>query len=195
MPGRLIYVVGPSGAGKDSVIASARKNMFKNKYLHFSPRYVTRPYGSGHDDVAVSFEVFAHYKASGEFALDWTAHGLCYGVSVLIDHQLQLGKTVIVNGSRAHVATALGKYPDITVVSITVPREVAQTRLMARAREDAAAIAARLERVPEMVVPAAQRVTIDNSGPLEHATQALIRVLTGGSVEGTPAIPQRTPTL
>ena len=182
MPGRLIYVVGPSGAGKDSVIAGAREIVNKNKCLYFSPRYVTRPSGDGHDDLAISREAFAHYKASGEFALDWEAHGMFYGVSVVIDQQLKLDKTVVVNGSRAHLAIALSKYPAMTVVLITLPREVAQARLSARAREDAAAIAARLARAPDMEVPATQLVTIDNSGPLEHATQALTRVLIGDSV-------------
>lgn len=192
MAGRLIYVVGPSGAGKDSVIASTRENINNNQYLYFAPRYVTRPSGDGHDDLAISREAFVYYKASGEFALDWEAHGLFYGVSVVIDHQLKLDKTVVVNGSRAHLATALSKYPEMTVVLITLPRAVAQARLTARAREDAAAIAARLARAPDMAVPTAQLVTIDNSGPLELAAQVFTSVLIGDAVQGLAVIPQRT---
>jgi ribose 1,5-bisphosphokinase len=81
-PGRLIYVMGPSGAGKNTVIASVREKVNKNRYLYFAPRYVTRLTGNGdEDDLTLSAGAFTHYKHIGAFALDWQAHGYCYGVS------------------------------------------------------------------------------------------------------------------
>jgi ribose 1,5-bisphosphokinase len=68
--GRLIYVVGPSGAGKDSMIANARENLFKNKYLYFAPRYVTRAGGDGHDDLAITPEAFAHYIQQIDYSVN-----------------------------------------------------------------------------------------------------------------------------
>ena len=179
-PGRLIYVMGPSGAGKNSVIASACDNSNKNKHLYFSPRYITRPtVVDADDDLTISAAAFAHYKRIGGFALDWEAHGFCYGVSTAIDTLLLAGKCVVVNGSRDYLATALRKYPDMTAVLITVAPEVARARLQARGRESTEAIMARVQRTPAIAIPPQQLHTIDNSGPLEHATEALLRVLLG----------------
>lgn len=186
--GRLIYVVGPSGGGKDSVISAAKKNLFKIKYLCFSPRYVTRATGCSLGELSISANAFEHYRQSGYFALHWQAHGLSYGVGAVIDQQLRAGRTVVVNGSRAHLDVALGKYPRMTVVHITVPNVVARQRLLARAREDATAIAARLERVPAMRVPSRQLITIDNSGALEDAVQAFEQALTGNSHQRWPSM-------
>ena len=186
--GRLIYVMGPSGAGKNSVIASARdiagtlEKLNKNNYLYFSPRYVTRPAADtdgASDEFAISAGAFAHYKRIGTFALDREAHGFCYGVSTAIDTLLHAGKCVVVNGSRDYLATALGKYPQMTAVLITVAPEVAHARLLARGREDINAVIARVQRMPDINIARQQLHVIDNSGPLEHATGALLHVLLG----------------
>ncbi len=185
--GRLIYVMGPSGVGKNAIIASAREKLNKNNNLYFTPRYVTRVVRDGDDDFAISRAAFASYCRQGIFALDWQAHDICYGIGMIINNLMCVGKSVVVNGSRAYLATAQARYPSLQAVMITAPATVVRARLQARAREDAAAISARLARAPQIALPAAQIVTIDNSGPLEHATQALIKVLSaaaGGSVHG-----------
>ena len=82
--GRLIYVVGPSGVGKDSVIAAASKIANKNNRLYFSRRYVTRIAVSDNGDLPVSAFAFAHYRQNGFFALDWDAHGFSYGIAATI---------------------------------------------------------------------------------------------------------------
>jgi ribose 1,5-bisphosphokinase len=180
--GRLIYVIGQSGAGKNSIIAAARENLNKNRCLCFAHRYVTRPVISDDDDVAISEAAFAHYRQNGLFALDWQAHGICYGVGIYIDSRLRAGGTVVVNGSRAYLPAALARYPGLTAVLITVPADVAHARLLARGRENAAAVAARLQRAPDLALAPAQLVTIENSGPLEQAARTMIGVLLGGSV-------------
>lgn len=187
-PGRLIYVMGPSGAGKNSVIVSARENSNKNKHLYFSPRYITQPaVEDADDDLTISVAAFAHYKRIGGFALDWEAHGFFYGVSTAIDTLLRAGKCVVVNGSRDYLATALRKYPHMTAVLITVAPEVARTRLHARGRERPEVIMARVQRAPQIAIPPQQLHTIDNSGPLEHATEALQRVLLGNETDAVHA--------
>jgi ribose 1,5-bisphosphokinase len=182
--GRLIYVIGPSGAGKNSIIVAAREKLNKIKYLYFAHRYVTRTLNSDEDDVPISTTAFAHYRQNGLLALDWQAHGIRYGIGVFIDGLLRSGGTVVVNGSRAYLPSALSRYPKLTAVLITVPPQVAHARLLARGREPAAAIAARLERALALAIPTAQLVTIDNSGALEQATQAMISVLRGGGRGG-----------
>ena len=176
--------MGPSGAGKNSLIAAAREKFNKIKYLYFAPRYVTRAANSDDDDIALSANTFAHYRQSGMFALDWQAHGNCYGIGIAIDSQLSAGNTVVVNGSRAYLPAALIRYPGLTAVLISVPPQEAQRRLLARGREHAAAVAARMARAPELAIPPAQLVTIDNSGPLEQAARAMRAVLLGTARDG-----------
>lgn len=183
--GRLIYVIGPSGAGKNSIIAAAREKLNKINNLYFSHRYVTRALNSDDDDVPLSVVAFAHYRRIGLFALDWQAHGICYGIGASIDGLLRGGGTVVVNGSRAYLPMALTRYPQLTAVLIAVPPQVAHARMLVRGREPAAAIAARLERTPALAIPPAQLITIDNSGPLEHAVQAMTAVLRGDGCGGT----------
>jgi ribose 1,5-bisphosphokinase PhnN len=51
--------------------------------------------------------------------------------------------------------------------------------LLARGREPSDAIMARVQRMPAINIARQQLHIIDNSGPLEHATGALLHVLLG----------------
>lgn len=181
--GRLVYLIGPSGSGKDTLIALARKILNKNNDLYFSRRYVTRAHAEG-TDVACTAEEFAGYVKRGIFALNWEAHGLRYGIKTVIDSQLRAGKCVVVNGSRAYLAAALARYPRLIPVLISVPPEVARERLLARKREDAASMAERLSRSPGIAVPPSRLVTVDNNGPPEEAARALVEILVGDGHQG-----------
>lgn len=174
--GCLVYVMGPSGAGKDAVIEGTQKIFNKNNNLYFARRHVTRPEASV-GDIALTPDEFAHYKRNGLFALDWEAHGLQYGVSQIINTHLAAGKTVVVNASRAYLREALVRYPALLAVQISVSREVARQRLLARGRETVEQIDARLARSPAFDVPPSWLINIDNSGPLEDAIEAFARLL------------------
>lgn len=174
--GCLVYVMGTSGAGKDAVIHEMHKKLNENKYLHFSRRYVTRAV-TNPQEISLSVEEFAGYKRNGLFALAWEAHGLSYGVSKIIDSHLYNGKTVVVNGSRAYLREALTGYPALLAVQITAPRDLIRARLIARGRESAEAIEARLSRSPAFDTPPSWLINIDNSGTLEHSVSAFSALL------------------
>lgn len=150
----LIMVVGPSGVGKDSLLNWLRSNAPTQWQLLCAPRYCTRPAGPGEAHIAVSTEEFALIQASGSLALSWAANGLHYGISRDIEHWLAHGCRVLVNGSRGHLATALGQYPQARVLEIGADPEVLARRLQQRGREDYHAIVARLARTPAMALPA-----------------------------------------
>ena len=99
---RLFLVVGPSGAGKDTLLAGA---MAADPRLHWARRVITRPESAGGEPFEGATEAeFAERLAQGEFALHWDAHGLRYGVPFA---ELPQGRDVIVNGSRAAIPQAL----------------------------------------------------------------------------------------
>src|SRR5690606_29165939 len=102
MAGRLIYLMGPSGSGKDTVLAGVSRLM--GKRCHLAPRVVTRPpTATENGSAAVSFDEFARLEASGALAMSWQANGLAYGVRRDINDRLLEGCDVLVNGSRQYL--------------------------------------------------------------------------------------------
>lgn len=181
MKGRLIYVMGPSGAGKDSLLGFARQRV-KHEPILFAHRYITRASGNGEDHVALTMEEFAARSALGLFALEWSSHGLHYGIGIEVDVWLERGCTVVINGSRQHVRLALERYPSVDVVHIDAAPDVLAARLGARARESAEQVAARLARQAPFSLPDGVRLTtIDNSGALEDAGSVFVEVVLGAS--------------
>ncbi|WP_118184767.1 phosphonate metabolism protein/1,5-bisphosphokinase (PRPP-forming) PhnN [Paraburkholderia phosphatilytica] len=177
MKGRLIYVMGPSGAGKDSLLGFARERVIGEPVL-FAHRYITRAAGHHENHVVLTMEEFDARSALGLFALEWSSHRLRYGIGIEIDAWIARGCTVVVNGSRQHVAQALARYPDIEVVHIDAPQHVLAARLAARARESAEQVAARLARQAPFELPHGVRLTtIENGGALEVAGHAFVEVV------------------
>ena len=174
----LVYVMGPSGAGKDAVLGFAREHLDPVRKIAFAHRYITRPADTGGENhVALTQDEFAMRRAAGLFAFDWQAHGLSYGIGIEIEAWRKAGFVVVVSGSRAHVRTldaaALGLVP----VLITVPAEVLRRRLRARGRDDAASVAERLDRAAAEAADTTGMTVIDNSGPLEVAGSQLVELL------------------
>jgi phosphonate metabolism protein PhnN/1,5-bisphosphokinase (PRPP-forming) len=171
-PGRLVLVVGPSGAGKDTVLDYARTRLAHDNRYVFPLRVITRPPGPGEAHEPVSPADFAARR----YALSWEAHGLFYGIPACIEADLAAGKTVIANVSRGVTAEAVRKYRCL-VVEITAPREILAARLAGRQREDSAQIAARLSRAtPRHNAD----VTIMNDSTPAAAGEAFLAAITGG---------------
>lgn len=158
---RLVLVVGPSGAGKDTVLRHARQHLAGSRQVVFPRRVITRPPGPGEDHVPVTEGEFITRR----FALSWSAHGLRYGIPAEIEDDLAAGRIVVVNVSRSVIAETRRRYPCM-VVEITAPACILAKRLAARGRESAAEIEARLQRD---AAPAEADVTIINDGPPQQA--------------------------
>jgi ribose 1,5-bisphosphokinase len=170
---RLVYVMGASGVGKDSVLSYARARLAGTDIL-FAHRYITRePFDGDENFIALSPKEFSARRERGLFAFAWAAHGYEYGIGREIEEWLRRGATVVVSGSRAHYRE--GRIGDCVPVLITAPGELAAQRLAKRGREDSMARAQRLARGGEISVPGAE--IIDNSGPLAIAGEALVTLL------------------
>ena len=172
MAGRLIYLIGPSGSGKDSLLDAARPRLVE-RGCRLVRRVITRSAEAvGEAAQGVSPEQFAAMEAEGAFALSWQANGLSYGISKDIDDWLAAGDDVLVNGSRAHLAQTRERYP-------TVDQAVLRQRLIARGRESLADIEQRLARnarfTAELIAGhGAGLFVLDNSGPLAHTVERLL---------------------
>jgi ribose 1,5-bisphosphokinase len=160
----LILVVGPSGAGKDTLMDGARAALADDPRFRFVRREITRPAGAGGEDhIAVTESDFAARVAAGGYALHWRAHGLGYGIPADIATDLAGRHVVVANVSRSVIAETTQRFP-VLMLEITAPSAVLAARLAARGREDAADIAERLRR--DVALPAdvaVERVVNDAS--------------------------------
>jgi len=176
--GPLVYVMGPSGAGKDSVLNRARTLLASDAPVVFAHRYITRPAEAGGENhVALSPEEFALRRTHGLFAFDWQAHGNHYGIGREIHAWRQSGLTVVVSGSREHFCETDGIDDDTFPVLITASSQRLAERLANRGREDKTAALERLERSKAYEVKAARLVTISNDGLLDQAAEAFVSLL------------------
>lgn len=165
-------VVGPSGAGKDTLIAGA---MAARPDLRLVRRVITRPAGAGGEDFeGVTEAEFARRRAAGEFALDWVAHGLRYG---LPKAQLQGPGPVIFNGSRVALPAALAAFPGLRVILVTAPDAVLAARLASRGRESEADVLRRLARAAFALPEGVEAVTVANDGRPEDGIARLLAAL------------------
>ena len=178
MTGPLVYVMGPSGAGKDSVLDRARGLLSVDTPGAFAHRYITRPADiGGENHVALSRAEFALRRAHGLFAFHWHAHGNDYGIGREIEAWRAAELTVVVSGSREHYEKVAGSDPQLHPVLITAAADKLRARLAARGREDAVAAARRLARSDAHPVSDPRLLTIVNDGALDAAAEAFVRAL------------------
>ena len=167
---RVFAVVGPSGAGKDTLMEAAARR----PGVALVRRVVTRaPEAGGEDCDCVTPAEFARRRKAGDFALDWDAHGLSYG----IPRALPDAPVVLMNLSRGVLADAARVFPGLAVLHVTARPEILAARLSARCREDAAAIAGRIARAAPFDAGGLPVTTIDNSGALGHAEAAFTQAI------------------
>ncbi len=175
--GRFVLVVGPSGAGKDTLLNAARAACMGDGNICFVRRSVTRKASATEDHASFSEAEFAKALADGAFSFWWEAHGLKYGVPVSMEADLAAGLTVVCNVSRNIVADLRERYPQCRVVLITAPEEVRRARLAARERASDGDPGKRATRAAPGVEELRPALVIDNTGTVEEATAALLTFL------------------
>ena len=161
---RLIYVIGPSGAGKDSLLNSLRQDMAAMTDtatpppLYFAKRTITRNHDQSNEDHEVvdpsHFESLVNQELAPMSESTW----------------------VMVNGSRAYLEEAKQRFPGLTVLFITAPIEVLRARLLSRGRENEQAIEVRLNRSQDMVLEP-QDLCLSNGGSLADSVITLKNLL------------------
>lgn len=182
----LVPVVGPSGAGKDTLLAAARARLLRDRRFVFARRCITRPAEAGGEDhLPMTREAFAAQRDRGGFALWWEAHGLLYGIPADMVGHLAAGRVVVANLSRTALREAAGRWP-VRVLLITAPSAVLARRLAERGRESAEDVAARLSRAATL--PQGLEVeTVENDGAVEEGVARLLAALSRAAADARPA--------
>jgi ribose 1,5-bisphosphokinase len=173
--GRFFYIVGASGAGKNTLIQYARQHHNHDTPIIFAHRYATSSAKNGNDNcVFLTDEEFNHRRKLGCFALNWENNGLQYAIGIEINQWLAKGLNVVVCGSHKIFEQAVIKYPEIRPILIKLDSEILHERLMVRGRDS-------LSEIDDIVKHATIfnhvrhpfLITLDNSGPIEFAGDAL----------------------
>lgn len=175
MTGKLIWLVGPSGSGKDSLLAALRQR--EEARMLVAHRYITRPASAGSENhIALSEHEFFTRAERQLFALSWHANNLYYGVGIEIDVWLHAGFDVVVNGSRAHLAQTKARYADALLpICLQVSPEVLRSRLEQRGRETQREIDQRLDRAARYTPT--DCLTLNNDGSLLQSVETFLHLI------------------
>jgi ribose 1,5-bisphosphokinase len=176
--GIMVVVVGPSGAGKDTLMNLAARHFAGRPDVYFVRRVITRDGDAGNEDHrSVSEADFDAMEQAGAFAVSWEAHGLKYGIPADVTDELARDNLVIANGSRSVLHRFQAVFPRLKIINVTAQRDVLAERLMARGRESREDVLRRLDRSTITFDSSYDVTDIDNSGTLEDAERAVIAAL------------------
>ena len=168
--GLLVLVVGPSGAGKDTIMRAAAARLTADAAIVFPRRVVTRASANAAEDcVLMTAPEFVAAAVTGKFLLNWTAHGLHYGIPETVRDDLAAGCTVIINISRGVILAAEALVANTAVVHITASTDVLAQRIAARGRETIEEIAERLTREAPLPVCRSTVLEIRNDDTIDAA--------------------------
>ncbi|MBI0163336.1 phosphonate metabolism protein/1,5-bisphosphokinase (PRPP-forming) PhnN [Bartonella sp. M0283] len=195
-------IVGPSGAGKDTIMNAVHEVLKNNPEFLFVRRIITRKAGinsfndhdetsqniGNEDNIGVSLEKFFELSQKASFSLQWFAHGIHYGLPMGIVDEVHKGKIVIANVSRAELEHAKELFGKVYVIEINAPIGILKERLLGRKREKITDIAERLKRanIPIQLPEGAKYCYIDNSGNVKSAVDKMLSILQSLSSENQP---------
>jgi ribose 1,5-bisphosphokinase len=175
---KLFYVVGASGAGKDTLMNYARTSINGSEKIIFAHRYITRPPFTGNENhIFLSTEEFKLRIEHNLFALYWESHAQFYGIGIEINQWLKSGFTVVVNGSRQYLPIAQQIYPDMVIVLIDASPEIISERLADRGRETAEEIQKRIARTAEISADLKNCIKVVNDGAIIDAGEELVNII------------------
>ncbi len=152
MPGKLIIVTAPSGAGKTTIV---RHLLDQITDLAFSVSATTRPRRThevdGRDYYFITLDAFSQKVEAGEF-VEWEEvyPGKCYGtLKSEVERMWANGQDVIFDVDVKGALSLKNKYPDRTLSIFVKPPsvEALADRLLKRGTETPETLATRLERV------------------------------------------------
>jgi len=179
MTGTFFAIVGPSGAGKDTLINYAQNALTDDPRFVFPRRWITRPSDScGENHRMIRPEQFAQMRQDGGFFLDWQAHGLSYGIPAGVTGLIAEGVSAVVNISRTAIGALCDAVEPVRIIKVTAPREVIAARLAARQRETSRDIKQRLARSDYTLPMGVSADTVCNNGSIEQAGTRFVSLLT-----------------
>ena len=182
--GTLFAVVGPSGAGKDTLIDLACQLLEGDDAWHFARRHITRGADSGGENhINVNEPKFEALAVQDAFVLHWQAHGLHYGIAQGIRTLTEQGVNVVVNLSRGAIGDAVEKFSRVHVIHVTASQSVIEERLRQRGRETPLDIEERMSRAVGSLDTIAPVSEIINDREVSVGVEQFMAILLGKNAQ------------
>lgn len=184
--GKLFFIVGNSGSGKDSLIEWVVAHWPAGvPEIHVAKRVITRPASPETEDFEpVTRDQFTALQEADAFAFWWVSYDIYYGVRRRVLDLLSQGTSVLVNVSRQIIPESRARFPSLRVIFVRVPLEVTMQRVADRGRESGAKLEARVDRARQLQALPDADFVVDNTGALEEGGRALrdylVREVAGG---------------
>lgn len=183
--GKLILIVGPSGAGKDTLMEQALTYSSALQGITVARRIITRPSTAGGEAHIEASEVeFEQACQNGEYFAFWHAHNLKYALQKNIATLVSSGKIVLANVSRRAIKPIVDSGLPISIIEVTASDSVRAERIFKRGRESLEDIKKRITHVEWDVPQGVIKYVVDNSESLEQGVNNFIIALSkacGGS--------------
>lgn len=167
----LIFVVGTSGSGKDSVMRETL-NYLRNQGItcRLLTRIITRKSDVNEKSIYMTVDQFKNHL--NDFGLYWNVYDNWYGCPKAdIEETMVQRELLLINVSRAVLHEARRKYPLCKIILITVPTETAELRIKKRGREDEIGFEKRLERMKTIVDMPPPDLVVQNIGDLHETAE------------------------
>jgi len=190
MRARIYLVVGPSGAGKDTLLIGARKELSDDDDVVFIRRDITRE-NVTEMETHVTEERYETNLARNQYVFAWSSHGTKYGIPTrALTSVLEEKNTAVLNVSRTQISAVRSKFGatcDIYVLYISASLTTLRHRLKHRGRDGPAAIEARLRRALIPIPDMRYMIRIINESSVEDGVQRVCEALLGAREIRSPA--------
>jgi ribose 1,5-bisphosphokinase len=175
--GKLLLVIGASAAGKDTLVQWARRELPGASPIRIVEREITRGLGPHQHHVPVTDAEFARRSQSGYYLLQWSAHGVHYGIPGAVRELLDSGECVLTIASRSILPAARALACDARFIEIRAPRAVLEQRLLARGGRSDSELSGRLARADSFAPEGPDVHPLDNGGALIDSGPAFVALL------------------
>ena len=169
----LVFVVGTSGSGKDSVMRETVAYLTENGVpAQILKRMITRTPDIYEESNFLPIDKFLQRK--NEFALSWNIYDNWYGIPWdSINTAYRNSSLLLINVSRGVLYEARRLFPSSLIILVTVPKEVAESRIKNRGRENHKGMRKRLTRMNKDVDMPSPNKIVNNAGVLQDTAKEL----------------------
>lgn len=175
----IIFIMGKSGVGKDTVKLLLGEELIKNGYVVYPiQRYITRPLHKSEQHISVTVDEFEKIMKHDQFIIHWNIYDNYYGFLRSDVLKAILNKEfIIMNISRELALGLKSQFPRGKFILVDAPERLSIKRILERNRETSVMIDQRIDRMEIKIDLPADLIVINNDGSLEDLKEQIVKKL------------------